>query len=299
MANPKTTQNVDASKDADSEKIVELFRFLQERDISVANAASYLQLAENVPIPGQSSAASSSEFEKRRLNVSVDGIRQVFTCLMQSRKAGICPICRDLNSNLPRHLKSCAKRNCVIGAPEQSASESSSVSEVGPSSPQHSSKPTSAKPVVARGEITWNNAGRGTFFVESLKQEVLSDKTIESYVGKLDQCNSFLKESLNIATDYAPLRHIHSLKHLEAFVKHGKPAPLPSINIQLICCSWPEMTAQSQDLLGTFQVGEISFAQGSISWLAFVPADQRRCCCNKTNAARTREAEKATESGAH
>jgi hypothetical protein len=50
------------------------------------------------------------------------------------------------------------------------------------------------------------------------KQKLLSEKTIESYISKLDQCNSFLKEKLGIREEYVRLEVIFSPKLTEQFV---------------------------------------------------------------------------------
>jgi hypothetical protein len=120
--------------------------------------------------------------------------------------------------NLPRLRSgkfkslSCAKRN-NLGEAESPDSTETSAEIVEPAG----SARKSAKSVVQRAEISWVSAGRWTFLKTAMQQRLLSEKTIETYLSKLDQYNLFILGMLESSNTYATLEQLFTLQFLEKF----------------------------------------------------------------------------------
>jgi hypothetical protein len=211
-------------------KMVTLLDYMLQHDISVEEAISFLKPLEATKSNVQSVSSGQEslmepplqsvaldEHVERRLVVTVNSVPRVFLCKMKSRKAGVCPVCNETNSNLARHLASCAKRNNLGAVETTETSETSLEPASGPSASASKSR-TNAKAVVGRTDMSWVSAGRWTFLSSAMQQELLSDKTIESYISKLEQYNGFLKEMLGITSAYATLEQVYSLQFVEKFV---------------------------------------------------------------------------------
>ena len=213
------------------EKMTALLNYMSERSISVADAMQFLQpLQESAaskvslkpppkaPVQSpESSLPARMESPKdgqhlKKVIITLDSVPRTFMCAMTSRKAGICPVCEVENSNLARHLVSCAKRN-NLGEAESPDSTETSAEIVEPAG----SARKSAKSVVQRTEISWVSAGRWTFLRTAMQQRLLSEKTIETYLSKLDQYNQFILGMLESSNTYATLEQLFTLQFLEKF----------------------------------------------------------------------------------